>query len=174
MAFADNLKTLPGVSHLAALNLIDAADAVVATIENKPGQAGSLENDPLLSKDIRFFFEPNSYKLDMTNKDNDKNLAALKQMLQVSPGSSILLRGHVDNARVADFRKQGGETFVREMALKAMELSKNRANEVRRVLQERYQISNERLNTIGRGWEEPAGPDSEKNRRVEAQWFTIE
>ena len=42
MAFADNLKTLPGVSHLAALNLIDAADAVVATIEHKPGQAGSL------------------------------------------------------------------------------------------------------------------------------------
>lgn len=42
MAFADNLKTLPGVSHLAAMNLIDAADAVVATIENKPGQAGSL------------------------------------------------------------------------------------------------------------------------------------
>lgn len=42
MAFADNLKTLPGVSHLAALNLIDAADAVVATIENKAGQAGSL------------------------------------------------------------------------------------------------------------------------------------
>ncbi len=42
MAFADNLKTLPGVSHLAALNLLDAAGAVVATIENKPGQAGSL------------------------------------------------------------------------------------------------------------------------------------
>jgi len=42
MAFADNLKTLPGVSHLAALNLLDAAEAVVATIENKPGQAGSL------------------------------------------------------------------------------------------------------------------------------------
>lgn len=42
MAFADNLKTLPGISHLSALNLIDAADAVVATIENKPGQAGSL------------------------------------------------------------------------------------------------------------------------------------
>ena len=42
MAFADNLKTLPGISHLAALNLIDAAGAVVATIENKPGQTGSL------------------------------------------------------------------------------------------------------------------------------------
>ena len=42
MAFADNLKTLPRVSHLAALNLIDADDVVVATIENKPGQTGSL------------------------------------------------------------------------------------------------------------------------------------
>ena len=36
MAFADKLKTLPGVSHLASIH------EVVATIENKPGQAGSL------------------------------------------------------------------------------------------------------------------------------------
>lgn len=42
MAFADNLKQLPGVSHLAAMNLIDATDTVVASIENRPGQAGSL------------------------------------------------------------------------------------------------------------------------------------
>ncbi len=43
MTFADNLKQLPGVSHLAALQLIDAGDgSVVASIENKPGQVGSL------------------------------------------------------------------------------------------------------------------------------------
>jgi hypothetical protein len=42
MSFADTLKTLPSVSHLAALRLIDSAGAVVATLENKPGQAGSL------------------------------------------------------------------------------------------------------------------------------------
>ncbi|MFI4983281.1 MAG: DUF2322 family protein, partial [Nevskiales bacterium] len=43
MAFSDNLKQLPGVAHLAALQLIDAADGeLVATIENKPGQTGSL------------------------------------------------------------------------------------------------------------------------------------
>jgi len=42
MAFADNLKQLPKVSHLAALNLLAADGAVAATIENKPGQAGSL------------------------------------------------------------------------------------------------------------------------------------
>jgi hypothetical protein len=42
MAFADQLKQLAPVSHLAALELIDAQGAVVARIENKPGQAGSL------------------------------------------------------------------------------------------------------------------------------------
>jgi hypothetical protein len=42
MAFAENLKQLPKVSHLAALQLLDKAGAVVATIENKPGQTGSL------------------------------------------------------------------------------------------------------------------------------------
>jgi len=42
MAFADQLKQLPPVSHLVALELIDAHGAVVARIENKPGQAGSL------------------------------------------------------------------------------------------------------------------------------------
>lgn len=42
MAFADNLKQLPPVAHLAALQLLDQGNEVLATIENKPGQAGSL------------------------------------------------------------------------------------------------------------------------------------
>lgn len=42
MAFADNLKVLPAVAHLAALELTDAAGQTSARIENKPGQAGSL------------------------------------------------------------------------------------------------------------------------------------
>jgi len=42
MAFSDTLKQLPGVSHLAGIQLVDSNDAVVATIENKPGQGGSL------------------------------------------------------------------------------------------------------------------------------------
>ena len=40
--FADNLRQLPGIAHLAELQLIDAAGQVAATIENKPGKAGSL------------------------------------------------------------------------------------------------------------------------------------
>jgi hypothetical protein len=42
MGFAENLKALPGVSHLDAMQLIDGEGNVVATIENKPGQSGSL------------------------------------------------------------------------------------------------------------------------------------
>lgn len=42
MNFADRLASLPAVAHLSALHLTDEAGQVVATIENRPGQAGSL------------------------------------------------------------------------------------------------------------------------------------
>jgi hypothetical protein len=42
MNFSDNIKQLPGVSHLAAIQLLDASDNIVATIEHKSGQIGSL------------------------------------------------------------------------------------------------------------------------------------
>jgi hypothetical protein len=40
--FAENLKKLPGISHLAAINLLDAEGHLLASIENKPGSQGSL------------------------------------------------------------------------------------------------------------------------------------
>ena len=42
MAFADNLKKIPPVTHLEKLELLRADGTVEATIENKSGQAGSL------------------------------------------------------------------------------------------------------------------------------------
>jgi len=42
MSFAENLKKLPGISHLAAIQLLDAEGNEVALIENKPGSAGSV------------------------------------------------------------------------------------------------------------------------------------
>ncbi len=42
MNFAERLKTLPSVAHLASLELLDASGTVVATLHNRPGQAGSL------------------------------------------------------------------------------------------------------------------------------------
>lgn len=42
MNFAERLKTLPSVAHLASLDLLDSRGQVVASLHNKPGQAGSL------------------------------------------------------------------------------------------------------------------------------------
>lgn len=42
MAFADNLKLLPRIAHLAGIRLLDGEGNEVALIENKPGQAGSV------------------------------------------------------------------------------------------------------------------------------------
>lgn len=42
MAFADNLKKLPGISHLAAIELRDGEGNLAGIIENKSGSQGSL------------------------------------------------------------------------------------------------------------------------------------
>src|SRR5688500_2615377 len=163
------------LKHLQALDKSGVyKDQKIAIAPIRTAATGTIETDPLLSKDIRFLFEPNSTMLDMSNQDNLNDLDAIKRLLQVSPGSTLLLRGHVDNALVAKCREQGGEAYVRTQALRAMELSKNRAAEIRRVLVERHNLPVARIDIVGRGWEEPAGPESERNRRVEVQWFTIE
>ena len=178
---SDLVKDPPDASRftdLTALQTLEKSgifkDQKVAIAPIRTGATASVESDPLLSKDIRFLFEPNSATLDQANQDNTKNLDAIKRLLQVSPGSTLLLRGHVDNARVEDFRRQGGEAYVRSQALRAMELSKNRAAEIKKLLVERYNIDAKRIDIVGRGWEEPSGPNSDLNRRVEVQWFTVE
>jgi NitT/TauT family transport system substrate-binding protein len=178
---SDVIKDPPDPSRFAELTALQAVekgglfkDQTVAIAPIRSGTAASVEADPLLSKDIRFLFEPNSASLDQANQENTRNLEAIKRLLQVSPGSTLLLRGHVDNARVEEFRKMGGEAYLRTQALKAMELSKNRASEIRRLLIERYNIDAKRIDIVGRGWEEPGGPNSDLNRRVEVHWFTLE
>jgi hypothetical protein len=42
MAFSDNLKKLPGISHLAAIELRDSEGNLAGIIENKAGSQGSL------------------------------------------------------------------------------------------------------------------------------------
>ena len=178
---SDLIKDPPDASYFLrgqALEAIEKTglfkDQTVAIAPIRTGGGASVETDPLLSKDIRFLFEPNSADLDMSSQENIKNLETIKRMLAISPGSTMLLRGHVDNAQVAMFRERGGEAYVRTQALRAITLSKNRADAIRKLLIDRYGIDPKRLDIVGRGWEEPAGPDSAQNRRVEVQWFTIE
>ncbi|RYD33720.1 MAG: hypothetical protein EOP86_12705 [Verrucomicrobiaceae bacterium] len=139
----------------------------------KSSSTGSIEADPLLSKDIRFQFEPNSSKLIATETLNQTSLADVQRLLRISPGSQLRLRGHVDNANYEQFKSQG-DAVLRKAALGAMQLSQDRANEIKRVLTEQFKIDPARIETVGRGWEEPVGTDSTKNRRVEVLWFTLE
>lgn len=152
------------------------ADQKIAIAPIRSSTQTSLEGDPLLSKDIRFYFEPNSANLDRNAQQNQEFLATIKRFLQVSPGSTVVLRGHVDNARIDEFRKSGGEALVQDMALKAMELSRQRAKAVNDALLARYpDLDKSRVESVGRGWEEPTGStDPAQNRRVEVQWFTLE
>lgn len=163
------------LSHLKAIEQARGfKDQKIAIAPIRSGSATPVEQDPLLSKDIRFLFEPNSAKLDMSAAQNTPNLDLIKKLLQVSPGSTILLRGHVDPSRVPELRKQGGEAMVRQYALRAMSLSKDRAESVRKVLVDTLKVDPSRIDSVGRGWEEPLGTDAEQNRRVEVQWFTLE
>jgi NitT/TauT family transport system substrate-binding protein len=164
------------LTHLEALSkagLFAGQQVAITPIRTSGREA--IEGEALLSKDIRFFFEPNSSTLDANAKENLGYLDTIQKFLQVSPGSVVVLRGHVDNARVPEFRRQGGEKLVQSMALKAMELSKQRAQAVRGALLARFpKLDAPRVEALGRGWEEPAGTQSELNRRVEVQWFTLE
>jgi NitT/TauT family transport system substrate-binding protein len=178
----DLIKDPPDAERFASLAALKAIDAAGTFKDQKVqispiragGGTGTLEGNPLLSKDIRFLFEPNSATLDLENQSNLTNLDAIKKMLQVSPGSTILLRGHVDNAMVEEFRRKGGESFVRTQSLRAMELSKQRASTIKQMLTSRLSVDPQRIEVVGRGWEEPVSSNSDENRRVEVQWFTIE
>jgi NitT/TauT family transport system substrate-binding protein len=164
------------LKHLQALDKAGTyKDQTMAIAPIRTAAKGTLEVDPLLSKDIRFLFDPNSAALDVANQENIRNLEAIRKLLQVSPGSTLLLRGHVDNALVAEFRRRGGEAYVRTQALRAVDLSKDRAAEIRKQLVDRYKVDSMRIDIVGRGWEEPtSSSDSAQNRRVEVQWFTLE
>jgi NitT/TauT family transport system substrate-binding protein len=179
---SDLVKDPPDPSHFVETKALDSLQKsgvfkdqklAIAPIRSGAPKA-TLESNPLLSKNIQFLFEPNSATLDMSNPNNLNDLQAIKQMLTVSPGSTVLLRGHVDNARVEEFRRMGGEQYVRQQALRAMALSRDRAAEIKRLLQEKYGVDAQRVDVVGRGWEEPVSGQSELNRRVEVQWFTIE
>ncbi len=177
----DLIKDPVDADHFADLKYLKALEKSGEFADQKiliqpiRARGAAVEGDPVLSKDIRFLFAPNESTLEAGNDtDNKKNLEVIQKMLQVSPGSTVLLRGHVDNSKVEEFRKNGGEAYVRTMALRSVELSKNRAAEIKRLLVQQYGVDSNRVDIVGRGWEEPIGTDPEQNRRVEVQWFMLE
>ena len=133
-----------------------------------------LEDIPILSKDIRFLFSPNSSKLDSASKDNAPGLESIAQILKVSPGSMVLLRGHADGSQIEKIRKEGGEAKVRETRLALKNLSKARCEEIKTILAEKFKMDPARIEFQGVGADEPTGKGPDADRRVEVQWFTVE
>ena len=102
-------------------------------------------------------------------------------LLEGVPGvAKTLLASAVARALDLDFRRLQftpdmlPSDVTGTMALRSVELSRNRAAEIKRLLVEQKGVSAGRLNVVGRGWEEPISPDPDQNRRVEVQWFMLE
>ncbi len=162
------------LAHLRALKAAGAyPDEGVAIAPTSPGARAGVEKDPLLSKNIRFLFEANSEALDMKDESNVKSLADVKKLLQVAPGSVLILRGHVSAEKVTEFRAQG-ESFFRTVTLQAKEKSKRRAAEIKRILVDQHAVDGGRIEVEGKGWDEPLPGPPEQSRRVEVLWFTLE
>ncbi len=102
MSFADNLKKLPGISHLAAINLLDADGNVAASIENMAGSQGSLAvynhlaqtygslNAEAAKKGLEIFAEHTDDE--RANPGKHPNIARL---LQIEAGAPALRVKHV-------------------------------------------------------------------------------
>lgn len=155
------------------------ADEKINLAPIKSGNSSALENDPLLTKDIRFYFDANLATLvqDTNTKDgkaNQHSLEDVAKLVRVSPGSTIVLNGHVDDALVSKFAAEG-QAVLNQMRLKAVQLSKDRAQAVKTSLVENFKINAERILSDGKGWDKPISKTQpELNRRVEVQWFTVE
>ena len=65
---------------------------------------------------------------------------------------------------------------MRQAGLTAKQLSKDRAAEILGQFTKRHAaIDGKRFEAVGMGWDRPASKtDSDANRRVEVQWFTLE
>ena len=162
------------LSALKALQRSGAyASQVAQVVPIRAEATAAAEDEPLLSKNIRFVFQPNSAVLDADNAANAAALTDFAHLLQVSPGSRVLLRGHTDPSLKEKYREQGGDAMVRQVSLTALQLSKDRAAEVARTLAGQYRVDPARIKSVGKGWDEPVSKVPAENRCVELQWFTL-
>lgn len=109
MIFADVLSSLPTIDHLSAIELLDG-EAVVALIENKPGQAGSVRvyhalyqefgaiNAVAAAKGVRLYAEHSKDAIDFPGKHpNIDRLLALAE--DGNPLAVKLMNAHVDQSK---------------------------------------------------------------------------
>jgi NitT/TauT family transport system substrate-binding protein len=136
--------------------------------------------ESLLSKDIRIEFEPNRSEIMGDIAGNSEAIENILKLLQVAPGSTILLRGHADGVKLQEFKEgrdykaAGGEERYRQGKLKLKALSWERCESTKDVLVSKYGIAADRIEIEGVGIDEPTGKGPDKDRRVEVRWFPVE
>ncbi len=141
---------------------------------------GDLENQRVvLSNDVQLFFDAQKLDFDPDSqtpeiKENMKMLEKVAEQTEFLATTIVKLVGHLDTAKVEEFRAKGNQAFI-EASAQAKLVSKKRAEFVKKMLVERYKIDADRIVTEGRGWDNPIDPeDPNKNRRVEVQFISLE
>jgi len=153
-----------------------AFEGETAQIALMTSQAGgrALEAQELLSRDLYFYFDPNSSVLTAgREKENSEQLNTIRQWLRVSPGSRVLLRGHADGSKLPEIEAKEGAAMAREARLGLRALSQERCTALRDRLLADGDLDAVRVETRAVGADEPTGKGPAADRRVEARWFTF-
>lgn len=144
--------------------LDDDGDGVVNSADECPDTpAGALVDDKgcqkYLAKDVKetLYVEFGLDKAEV-RQTSYPQLERLAEEMRKYPSANLILEGHTDSTGAASYNKP---------------LSKKRANAVKRVLVEAFDISTDRISTVGYGEEKPIADNSTRegraqNRRVEA------
>lgn len=133
----------------------------------------------VLTNDVQLYFEAQKLDFDPASdssdiKNNMRLLDTVAEQTQFLSTTVVKLVGHLDTARVEEFRAKGNQAFI-EASAQAKLVSKKRAEFVKELLATRYKIDRDRIITEGRGWDTPIDPeDPAKNRRVEVQFISLE
>ncbi len=133
----------------------------------------------VLTNDIMLYFEAQRLDFDPASqkqeiKDNMRMLAQVTEQTEFLATTVIKLVGHLDTAKVEEYRAKGNQAFI-EASAQAKLISKKRAEFVKKLLVEKFKVDAERIVTEGRGWDNPIDPeDPARNRRVEVQFISLE
>ena len=172
------MEAFPDRAALAAANADGFFSGEKAAITPRRASADAqapVEARELLSKNLYFYFTPNSAKLtDGREAENEEQLRTIRRWLGVAPGSRVLLRGHADGSRLPEIEKTKGASEARSARLTLKALSQERCAVLRDLLASLHGVSADRVETRAVGADEPTGDGPDADRRVEAQWFTLE
>lgn len=133
----------------------------------------------VLANDVQLYFEAQRLDFDLSAntaemKENARLLAKVAEQTEFLATTMVKLVGHLDTAKMEEFRAKGTQAFI-EASAQAKLISKKRAEFVKKTLAEKYGIDAERIVTEGRGWDSPLDPENpDLNRRVEVQFISLE